>query len=126
MLVAGVVGPAKVASFSDGVLVLEYSADYGGLCERGRKILDDINSAFTGLAGMAITCRLQPVEGSDSQQPARRAFGGLSTAETAEIAKDPAVSILIDSFKGTLLDARRDIGPGMPPVDPEVSADDDE
>ncbi|MDP6544678.1 MAG: hypothetical protein QGH60_11850 [Phycisphaerae bacterium] len=108
MAVAGVIGPADVVSLSDGVLCLEYSADYEGLRRRGVKIVDDIDRALTALAGTEITCKLNPAEGVDPQAPPRRAFGGLSTAETSEISRDPAVKILLESFEGTLSDARRD------------------
>ena len=108
MPVAGVIGPADVVSLSDGVLCLEYSADYEGLRRRGEKIIDDINRALSALAGVEITCKLNPAEGVDSQEPQRRAFGGLSTAETSEISRDPAIKVLLESFDGTLSDARRD------------------
>jgi hypothetical protein len=108
MAVAGVIGPADVLSLSDGVLCLEYSADYEGLRRRGEKIIDEINRALSALSGMEITCKLTPVDGVDPQEPPRRAFGGLSTAETSEISRDPAVKVLLESFDGTLSDARRD------------------
>ena len=108
MPVAGVIGPADVVSLSDGVLCLEFSADYEGLRRRGKKIVEEINRALTALAGTPITCRLNPAEGVDTQAPAQRAFGGLSTGETSEISRDPAVKILLDTFEGTLSDARRD------------------
>ena len=126
MPVAGVIGPAKVASLRAGVLSLEYNADYDGLRHRGLKMVDEINRAMTVLAGVEITCKLNPTDGVDAQSPAQRAFGGLSTAETREIAKDPAVKILLDSFGGTLLDARRDPGAGLLPIDITASPDDDE
>jgi hypothetical protein len=126
MPVAGVLGPAKVVSFSGGVLSLEYTGDYEGLRRRGVKIIDDINRIFTALAGMEITCKLVPADHADSQGPAQRAFGGLSTAETTEIAKDPAVKVLIDSFAGTLLDARRDPNAGLLPADTPASSDEEE
>ena len=108
MSVAGVIGPADVVSLSDGVLCLEYSADYEGLRRRGVKIIDEINRALTALAGVAITCKLNPADGVDPQGPPQRAFGGLSTAETSEISRDPAIKVLLESFDGTLSDARRD------------------
>ena len=108
MPVAGVIGPADVVSLSDGVLCLEYSADYEGLRRRGEKILDEINRALTDLAGTAIACKLNSADGVDPQEPPRRAFGGLSTAETSEISRDPAVKVLLELFDGTLSDARRD------------------
>ena len=126
MPVAGVVGPAKVIGLSGGVLSLEYSGDYEGLRRRGVKINDDINRIFTALAGMEITCKLVPADIADSQGPAQRAFGGLSTAETTEIAKDPAVKVLIDAFAGTLLDARRDPTAGLPPADTTELLDDED
>ena len=110
MPVVGVLGPADVVSLSDGVLCLEYSADYEGLRRRGVKILDDINRALTALAGTEITCRLEPGDGVDIQEPARRAFGGLSTDETSEISRDPSVKVLLELFDGTLSDVRRDPG----------------
>jgi len=126
MPVAGVVGPAEVASLAGGVLCLEYSADYDGLRRRGVKMIDEINRAMTVLAGMEITCKLNPVDGADAQTPVPRAFGGLSTTETSEIAKDPAIKVLLDSFSGTLLDARRDPGSGLIPSDAAASLDDEE
>ncbi len=110
MAVAGVIGPADVLSLSDGVLCLEYSADYEGLRRRGEKIIDDINRALTALSGAEITCKLNPADGVDSQGVPRRVFGGLSSAETSEISRDPAVKVLLESFDGTLSDARRDNG----------------
>ena len=110
MPVAGVIGPAEVVSLSDGVLCLEYSADYEGLRRRGVKIIDDINRALSALSGAEITCKLNPADGVDTQGAQRRAFGGLSTAETSEISRDPAVKVLLESFEGTLSDARRDPG----------------
>jgi hypothetical protein len=112
MPVAGVIGPADVVSLSDGVLCLEYDADYEGLRRRGVKIIDEINQALTALAPGEITCKLNPADGVDAQGPARRAFGGLSTAETSEISRDPAVKVLLESFNGTLSDARRDAAAG--------------
>ncbi|MCP4377985.1 MAG: hypothetical protein GY794_17645 [bacterium] len=110
MPVAGVLGPAKVLSLSDGVLRLEYNGDYEGLRRRGEKIIDEINRTMTALAGTEITCRLVPGDGVDTHKPAQRAFGGLSTEETSEITKDPAVKMLLELFDGTLADARRDNG----------------
>ncbi|MBL7219677.1 MAG: hypothetical protein ISS69_06165 [Phycisphaerae bacterium] len=110
MPVVGVIGPADVVSLSDGVLCLEYSTDYEGLRRRGEKIIDDINMALTALAGTEITCKLEPADGVDTQEPARRAFGGLSTDETSEISRDPAVKVLLESFDGALSDVRRDPG----------------
>jgi hypothetical protein len=110
MPVAGVLGPVKVLSLSDGVLRLEYNADYEGLRRRGEKIIGEINRAMTALAGTEITCRLVPADGVDTCKPAQRAFGGLSTEETSEITKDPAVKMLLELFDGTLADARRDNG----------------
>jgi hypothetical protein len=117
MSVAGVIGPAEVVSFSGGVLCLQYGADYDGLRQRGAKMLDDINRAMGVLAGMEITCELKPADGVDAQKPAPRAFGGLSSAENADIANDPAVKVMIDSFNGILLDTRRDPGAGLLPSD---------
>ena len=121
--VAGVIGPADVVSLSDGVLCLEYSADYEGLRRRGVKIIDEINRALTALAPAEITCKLNPADGVDARGPARRAFGGLSTAETSEISRDPAVQALLESFDGTLSDARRDALPGPVPNDSTTSSD---
>jgi len=125
MPVAGVLGPAKVARFASGVLDLEYSADYEGLRRRGVSTIDDINSALTSLANTEIECNLLSADGADSSGPIARAFGGLSTAETDEIAKDPSVKILIDSFNGSLLDARRDPGAGFS-VDASSESDDED
>ncbi|MDP6633753.1 MAG: hypothetical protein QGG42_02550 [Phycisphaerae bacterium] len=126
MPVAGVLGPAKVLEFSGAVLNLEYSADYEGLRRRGVKIIDDINRVLSALSGSEITCELLPGDNADSQGPAQRAFGGLSTAETTEISKDPSVKILIDSFSGTLLDARLDPMAGLIPGESTAPADDEE
>jgi hypothetical protein len=117
MSVAGIIGPAKVVSLSDGVLILEYGVDYDGLRQRGVKMLDEINRAMCVLAGMEITCKLNPADGIDTQKPAPRAFGGLSSAENADIANDPAIKVMIDSFNGILLDTRRDPGAGLLPSD---------
>jgi len=125
MAVAGVIGPADVLSLSDGVLCLEYSADYEGLRRRGEKIIDEINRALSDLSGVEITCKLNSVDGVDPQEPPRRAFGGLSTAETSEISRDPAVKVLLESFDGTLSDARRDPGGGRIPSDAAASPDDE-
>jgi len=124
MQVAGVLGPARPTGFSDGALNLEYSGDYEGLRRRGLKITEDIDRVLTSLAGRDIKCDLTPSEHSDSQGPVLRAFGGLSTAETEEIAKDPAVKTLLDSFEGTLLDARRD--PGAEPIADDTAEDEEE
>ena len=125
MSVAGVIGPADVVSLSDGVLCLEYSADYEGLRRRGVNIIDEINRALTALASAEITCKLNPADGVDSQGPPQRAFGGLSTAETSEISRDPAIKVLLESFDGTLSDARRDTGAGRMSSDTTASPDDD-
>ena len=125
MPVAGVIGPADVISLSDGVLCLEYSADYEGLRRRGEKIIDEINGALTALAGTEITCKLSPADGVDPQAPPQRAFGGLSTAETSEISRDPAVKVLLESFDATLSDARRDPGAGRILDDSTTSLDDE-
>jgi hypothetical protein len=126
MSVAGMIGPAEVVSLSDGVLCLEYGADYDGLRQRGVKMLDEINRAMTVLAGMEITCKLNPADGVDTQKPAPRVFGGLSSAETRDIANDPAIKVMIDSFSGTLVDTRRELGPGLIPSDATAALDDEE
>jgi hypothetical protein len=123
MPIAGVLGPAGVLRFASGVLDLEYSADYEGLRRRGVSIIDDVNAAMTSLANTDIRCNLLAADGADTQGPIARAFGGLSTAETAEIAEDPSVKTLIDSFDGSLLDVRRDPGAGLIPTDPIESED---
>ena len=119
MPVAGVLGPARPVSLAGGVLSLEYAADYEGLRQRGLKMTGEIDAAMTALSGKKLTCKLSPADGSDSQEPARRAFGGLSAAETAEVSKDPAVKTMIDEFGGTLLDVRRDMDAGLPTVAPD-------
>jgi hypothetical protein len=120
MQVAGVLGPAGVVELADGVLTLEYDSDHEGLRRRGEKMIGDINEVLTALAGMPILCKLQAGDGADAQRPVRRAFGGLSAAETAEIAEDPAVKALLDAFKGTVMDTRRDPLAGLATeVEPE-------
>jgi len=126
MAVAGVIGPADVLSLSDGVLCLEYGADYEGLRRRGEKIIDEINGALSDLAGAKITCKLNPAEGVDPQEPPRRAFGGLSTTETSEISRDPAVKVLLETFNGILSDARRDPQAERIASDTTASLDDED
>ncbi|MDP7287648.1 MAG: hypothetical protein QGH94_06620 [Phycisphaerae bacterium] len=117
--VAGVLGPARVSGLSNGVLTLEYTSDYDGLRKRGVEAVDDVNRALTALANMEITCNLVSSDGSEPLEPTPRVFGGLSSDEIAELSKDPSVKALTDSFSGSLLDARRDLGAGLAPDDDE-------
>jgi len=125
MPVAGVVGPAKVVGLSGGVLRLEYSSDYEGLRGRGLKIVDDINIAFTDMAGMEISCSLLPADGLDPSKPAQRAFGGLSIAEITEISKDPAVQALVEEFNATV-EIQRDPDFGLMSFSTESMEEQDE
>ena len=68
--------------------------------------------------------KLNSTAGVDPQGAPRRAFGGLSTAETSEISRDPAVETLLESFDGTLSDARCDPAGGL--IAEESTASNDE
>jgi DNA polymerase-3 subunit gamma/tau len=107
--VAGLIAPAKVVGFDDGLLTLAFDARHETLRQKCTSQMDGaISAALSALAGRQVRCRYQQADRVEGSAPARPAFGGLSTAEKNTLHKDPSVRAVVDLFGGEVVDIRKD------------------
>jgi DNA polymerase III subunit gamma/tau len=118
MAVAGLVKPAAVAAFDGSTLTLNYPQNQDILRQRASQGLTAIEQSLSALAGRAIHCLIVAAAPADGNAPASsgpaRSFGGLSTAQKAQIMKDPAVQAVLDLFGGDVVDITRKEVPPEP------------
>ncbi|MDY6912833.1 MAG: hypothetical protein SVT52_00005, partial [Planctomycetota bacterium] len=111
--VAGALRPAKVLAFEDGVLRLGFDGHHETLRRRCDEAIGQaVEQSLTELAGKTIRCQYVALDadganGADKKAPPPNRFGNFSTAEKAEIQKDPAVRTVMDLFGGSLVDIRK-------------------
>jgi DNA polymerase-3 subunit gamma/tau len=114
MRVAGMLRAAKVLAFQDGVLRMGFDPQAEVLRKQCEGAMDAaIRSALTDLAGRPIRCEY--ATGVQEGTPCAAVLKDLSTAEKAEIQKDPAVRAVTDLFGGAVVDVRRDLGASAVP-----------
>ncbi len=107
--VAGLIAPAKVAGFDDGLLTLAFDARHETLRQKCASQMDSaISAALSALAGRQVRCRYPQADSAEGGAPTGPAFGGLSTAEKNSIHKDPSVRAVVDLFGGEVVDIRKD------------------
>ena len=105
MQVAGLLRMATVAGFDGAMLKLNFDAQNESLRQRCEAQSGVIAEALAALAGRPIRCEFTCSAAGNGAAPAR-AFGGLSTAEKAEVVKDPAVQAVLSLFGGDVADVR--------------------
>ena len=122
MQIAGALRPAKVTDFSDGVLRLGFDENHEALRRRCQgQMKQAIDQAFSQLAGREIRCE---VASAGQDAPLQNTLAGLSTAEKAEIQKDPAVREVLGLFGGEVVDIRKQAPQvNAPPADENNGAD---
>ena len=125
MRAAGALRAGRVMSFEGDVLRLGFEPPNEVLRQQCEGPLQDtIRSALADLAGREIRCECVAVGpqavgaapagtpgsglANGESRPAARPPAALSTAEKAEIQKDPAVRAVLDLFGGDVVDVRRD------------------
>ena len=112
MQLAGLLAPAKVMGFEDGVLTLAFDARHETFCNRASQMDGTIAGALSSLAGRPVQCRYQRISnGPGDAVPSGPVFGGLSTAEKNAVGKDPSVRAVMELFGGEVVDIRRDDSP---------------
>ena len=125
MLVAGVLGPAKVVSFDGRCLKLGFEPAFENLRQRcAGPMAEAIDSALTAMAGREIRCQYVAGAGAVASAGAglRPVFGGLSTEEKAVVMKDPSVQAVLNLFGGEVMDVGRNQS-GLPAESEQGQAD---
>ena len=132
--VAGTIRPAEVLGFEAGVLTLGFDAAHERLRQQCENRLDEaIRSALTDLADRPVRCKYvsHPAPGAGKQNAAGQnnhasPLMELSTAEKAEIHKDPHVQEALSLFGGEVEAIRRIPPPPTPPTPPKDAAEEPE
>jgi len=132
--VAGAIRPANVLGFEAGVLTLGFDEAHERLRQQCQKRLDEaIRTALTDLAGRPIRCKYvshSPPEAGKRKAAQQNNHASplmeLSTAEKAEIHKDPHVQEVLSLFGGEVEAIRRIPPPPAPPPPPPAEENETE
>jgi DNA polymerase-3 subunit gamma/tau len=110
MQTAGMLRVAGVVSFDGRRLVVGFSPAMETLRLRAVAAREALDAALTALAGREIQCECIAAEGVAGDSTAM-SFGGLSTAEKAQLDKDPSVRAVLSLFGGQVAEYTRAASP---------------
>jgi len=105
--ISGLLAPARVLSLEGDTLRLGFDPAHESIRRRcAERMGEQITTALGRLFGRTVQCEYVAT-GEPGQSPRRPAARSpLSTAERAEIMKDPAVKRVLDFFDGSVVDIR--------------------
>jgi hypothetical protein len=115
--VGGSLQPAVVISLSNGTLKLGFDKAYEGLRLRcDGQLRNEIQDVLGKIAGQPVRCEFVSTGASGSVDFIAPRKLTLSSAEKNEIAKDPAVQMVLEMFEGELHEMIRKTPPAAAPT----------